>query len=174
MDEQNARRGPSLALVAVVAIGAYLMVRYGENWLRHLLLYLSQAGWARTMVTDQELAWRVASRFVAGTDRQAAATVAQGLNNQGLKVTMDYLGESVTDQEGAISARDEILRLINTIHEHQLDSGISIKLSQLGLKIDENLAKENACQIVQHAAQRDLFVRIDMEDSLVTGTTLHI
>ncbi len=126
------------------------------------------------MVTDMDLAWRVASRFVAGTDRQAAAGVCRDLNSKGLNVTMDFLGESVTSLEGAAGARDEILRLVDTIHEQDLTSGVSVKLSQLGLNIDESVAQENVCQIVQRAAQYGLFVRIDMEDSPVVDSTLRI
>lgn len=174
MNESPRRRGTSLLLLAGLASGAYLTARHGESWLRHSLLYLSHAGWARSAVTDLEVAWRVASRFIAGTDRDAAAAVARDLNHKGLKVTMDFLGESVSTETDAAGARDEILRLIDTISEQQLDAGVSVKLSQLGLKIREQLAQENVCKIVEHAAEKGLFVRIDMEDSPVVDATLRI
>lgn len=172
MDESPRKHTKSLLLLAGAGAGSYVAVRHGESWLRHTLLYLSHAGWARSMVTDMDLAWRVAGRFVAGTDRDAAAAVAHDLNGKGLKVTMDFLGESVTCEEDAIQARDEILRLVDTIHEHDLDSGVSVKLSQLGLNLDERLAQDNLCRIVERAAQVRRFVRIDMEDSPVVDATL--
>jgi proline dehydrogenase len=121
-----------------------------------------------------ELAWRVASRFIAGTDRDAAAAVTRDLNGKGMKVTMDFLGESVSSEADAAGARDEILRLVDTIHEQALEAGVSVKLSQLGLKISEQLAQDNVCRIVERAAEHGLFVRIDMEDSPVVDATLRI
>lgn len=174
MDDTPRRRGAPYLALAGLAAGSYVAVRHSESWLRHSLLYLSHAGWARSLVTDMDLAWRVASRFIAGTDRSAAASVANELNEKGLKVTMDFLGESVTCAEDAAGARDEILRLLDTIDEKKLDSGVSVKLSQLGLNVDQALAQENVCQIVQRAAQYGRFVRIDMEDSPVVDATLRI
>ena len=174
MKETGGHRKKSLLALTGLASASYLTMRHSESWLRHSLLYLSSAPWARSMVTDVDLAWRVASRFVAGTNRQDAALVAADLNHKGLKVTMDFLGESVNSQRDAIGARDEILRLVDTIHENHLDSGVSLKLSQLGLQIDEELAHENVCMIAQHAAQYGRFVRIDMEDSSTSETTLRI
>lgn len=174
MTESHGRRNKSLVALAGLASASYLTARHGESWLRGGLLYLSNAGWARSVVTDTDLAWRVASRFVAGTTKDEAAVVAADLNRRGLKVTLDYLGESVNRPEDATDARDEILSLVDMIHAKQLDSGVSLKLSQLGLLLDESLAADSLCQIVQRAAEKDMFVRIDMEDSPTVDTTLRL
>jgi len=171
----KSRRLPSILLLllgsaALVAV----LFRYGERWLRALLLYLSGAAWARQAVTSVPLAWRVASRFVAGEDIQSAITTARDLNARGMCVAMDYLGESVTNVQDTIDARDEILYLLDCIHDTGVNAYVSIKLSQLGVKIDKALALENVRWLVQHARRYHNEIHIDMEESTLLATTLEI
>lgn len=169
------RGGVSTAFgMLVLAAGGYMVFRYGESWLRNLLLYLSQAGWARSVVTRFPPAWRLASRFVAGESVDEAIAATQELNARGMSVTLDYLGESVTDVEEAIAARNQILYLLDRIHAAGVDANISVKLSQLGLKIDENLAISNLRMILERAQQYERRVRVDMEESKLVDTTLDI
>lgn len=160
--------------VLFVALAFLLLYRYGETWSRRLLLYLSGAPWARNIVSDLPLARRVASRFVAGMDRDAAIGVTRSLNQSGMKVTLDYLGESCTNAQESAVARNEILILLDCIAESKLDANVSVKLSQLGLKIDERLAEENLRRIVRRAAELGNFIRVDMEDHPTTDATLRI
>ncbi len=151
-----------------------ILIQFGERWLRALLLYLSHATWARRLVTGFPPAWYVASRFVAGETIADVIRVTGDLNRQGLLATLDYLGESVTDPQEARQARDEILRLLDAIHDSKLSAGVSVKPSQLGLAIDPALALDNMRQILQRARQVGLFVRMDMEDSSLVDATLNV
>ena len=94
--------------VLTVAVATFFLVRHGSDWLRRALIYLSQAAWARRLVSSWGVAWRVASRFVAGIDRDAAVAATRALNERGILVTLDYLGESCTHEGEALQAREEI------------------------------------------------------------------
>ncbi len=165
----------STAVTVAAAAGAgYLVYRNGESWLRSLLLYLSRAGWARQVVTKFPPAWAVASRFVAGESVDEAISAVRQLNARGMLATADYLGESVTSAAEANAARDQILYLVERIHAGGVDANVSLKLSQLGLKLDENLAIDNLRAILQQAKRHNLRVRVDMEESALVDTTLDI
>ncbi|NPA26118.1 MAG: proline dehydrogenase [Chloroflexi bacterium] len=133
--------------------------------LRALLLYLSTATWARRLVTKWSVAWRVASRFVAGETLDDAVRVTRELNARGLLVTLDHLGELTTNPAEAEQATQELIRIVRTIEAEDLRAGISLKLTQLGLALDEALAAQHLRQILQVAEPLGIFVRIDMEDS---------
>lgn len=156
------------------AVAGYVFYRHGETWLRSLLLSLSRSAWARRAVTGFGPAWRVASRFIAGESVDEAIAVARQLNAKGLKVALDYLGESVTQAEEANAARNQILLLLDRIHESGVNAYVSVKLSQLGVKIAENLALENLRTILARAQAHGLRVRIDMEESALVDTTFDI
>lgn len=115
-----------------------------------------------------------AARFIAGEALDEAVTQVQRLNDLGLTVTLDYLGESVETREQAEDAADMILQTIDAIYASELDSHISVKLTQLGLLFDVELCYGLMRQIVERARDCGTFVRIDMEDSSVTDATLVI
>lgn len=165
---------PTIILIFVLLTTAGLLYRFGEQWLHLLLLYLSGAAWAREIVSNLPIAQKVAFRFVAGETVDDAIDAARGLNNQGLSATMDFLGESVTSPADAVAARNEILRLLDRIHETGVNANVSVKLSQLGLKIDPELTHDNMRQIMERAKNHNNKVRIDMEESAVTDATLAI
>jgi proline dehydrogenase len=169
------RSGMGRFLRIVFLIGGLLLVRrYGEEWLRSALLYLSRASWARRMVTGFDPAWAMASRFVAGETIDEAISVAKQLNDDGLLVTLDYLGESVSEAAEAAAARDQILTLLDGIHSAKVNANVSVKLSQLGLKLDENMALANLRTLLDRAGRRGNRVRVDMEESEVVDITLDI
>lgn len=151
-----------------------ILYLYAERWLRVTILYLSQAAWARRVVTGFPPAWYVASRFVAGETVDDAMQAARELNEQGMLATIDFLGESVTDPHEARAARDEILRLLRAIDRAGVKAGVSVKPSQLGIKIDPALAAENMRCILEDAAAYGLFVRMDMEESALVDPTLDV
>lgn len=167
-------RSSILLFVVLAATASILMVRHGEQWLRHLLIYLSQASWARQFISNWSVSWRVASRFIAGTDRAAAIATTKEMNNKRILVTLDYLGESCTNEGEALQARAEILRLLDDIQKYKLQANVSVKPSQLGLKIEPELAYENICALATKAADYGNFIRIDMEDHPTTDATLKI
>jgi proline dehydrogenase len=117
---------------------------------------------------------RVASRYVAGATLDDALRVVGGLNRQGAMATIDLLGEEVSERATALAAVDEYLRVFAAIHERGLDSNVSIKLTLLGLKVDEGFCRDNVDTIAAAARSRGNFVRIDMEDSSCTDATLRI
>lgn len=156
---------------ALGAVGAY---RYGEEGLRRTLLLLQASKVARQVVTDFPMAWTVASRFVAGESADDAMTVTRQLNDQGLRVSLDFLGESVTTRLEAAAARNEIIHLLDKIAENGVDANVSVKLTQLGLAIDPDVAHENMRLILQQARRHGNWVRIDMEDHHYTDITLQL
>ena len=167
------RTNSLLALVAASA-GGYLAYRNGEEWVRQSLIYLSQADWARQLLADNSLAWQVASRFVAGETIPSAIQTAQTLNQAGMSATLDYLGESVTDADLALSARDEIARLLTAIAESGVNANVSVKPTQLGLAIDPEIARDNLRFLLQKARSYDNNIRLDMEDSPWIDATLNL
>jgi len=142
--------------------------------LRTLLIYLSRAEWARSLVKNWGLARRMASRFVSGETMEDAVQVVKVLKNSGIDTTLDHLGENVTNRSEAASAVQELLVLLDYLAEQGVNSGISIKLSQIGLVLDADVCLDNLVKILNRAADLGIFVRIDMEESEVTDQTLGI
>lgn len=117
---------------------------------------------------------RVAARYVAGETRDEALDVIRGLNADGAMATLDLLGEEVTERAKAEAAVTEYVRLFDEIERRGLDSNVSIKLTMLGLEIDEAFCRDNVERIAAAAARHGNFVRIDMEDRTTTDATLRI
>lgn len=142
--------------------------------LRSILIYLSKAGWARGLVTNWGFAWRAASRFIAGESLSEAIEVVCSLNASGINATLDHLGEHTTSPETALKAKDEILRILQIIAEDGVRANVSVKLTQIGLAVDEGLCTRNLAEILEVAKTNRNFVRIDMEDSPWVDRTLAI
>ena len=117
---------------------------------------------------------RVARRYVAGETLEQALVAVEALNAEGALATVDVLGESVTELEQAQATVEAYTRLQEAIAARGLQSGVSVKLTALGLKQDEARCAQNLRVIAEHARQRGLFVRIDMEDHTCTNATLQI
>ena len=98
-------------------------------------------------------AWNVAKRFVAGETVDEAIAATRQLNDRGLSATLDFLGESVTSASEANAARDQILWLLDRIHSSGVNANVSLKLTQLGLNVDENVAVHNLRAILTRAQQ---------------------
>jgi proline dehydrogenase len=142
--------------------------------LRSFLIYLSKAAWAQNMVTNWKFAWRVVSRFVAGTTIESAVNAARELNARGINATMDHLGENITTPEEACQAAQDVLDLLDQISCCEVRANVSIKLTQLGLALDEALCLENVDKILERAKGYDNYVRIDMEDTPFTDQTIDV
>lgn len=142
--------------------------------LKLLLIYLSQANWARGIVQSWGIAKRTAARFVAGETLDEAVAAVKDLSGRGIHSTLDHLGENVTSREGAVSAADEILLILDRLEQEGVRSGVSVKLSQIGLVLDQDLCLENMLRILEKARQAQVYIRIDMEDSSLTQATLDI
>ena len=116
----------------------------------------------------------LASRFVAGDDVGDAIAAVRALNESGIKATLDNLGEDSLTRAQASAAADENLRMLRRIADVGVDCNISLKLTQIGLAIDESLARENLIKIASEAARLKNFVRVDMESSAWTQKTLDL
>lgn len=141
--------------------------------LRSFLIYLSKADWAKRLITRWNFTWRAASRFVAGSTVQEAIAVVKELNLKGINVTLDHLGESTTTRNEAIQATKDIVELLDQINQSDLRANVSVKLTQIGLSLDETLCSQNLEHIISKAGQNGNFVRIDMEDSPFTEKTIN-
>ena len=142
--------------------------------LRTILIYLSQANCARQIVTRWSFARSAASRFIAGEVLDDAISVIKTLNAKNINATLDHLGEHTSNPQKAIQATDDIISIIERIHQEGVRSGVSIKLTQIGLDVDEDLCKDNLDRILQTAKEISSFVRIDMEDSQWVEKTLKL
>ena len=116
----------------------------------------------------------LAKRFIAGETFEQAKEVVKRLNDKGFSVTLDMLGESVTNKEQAEKARDAYIELLGNINTVGLNSNVSLKLTQMGLDIDDSYCHENVVKIVKTAVEYKNFVRIDMEGSRYTQRTIDI
>jgi len=140
--------------------------------LRSFFISLSKAAWAQRLVTGWKFAWRAASRFVAGSTIQEAVLVVKELNTKGINVTLDQLGESTTTREEAIRATNDILKLLDVIDQTGVKANVSVKLTQVGLALDEELCNQNLELILTRAGKYGNFIRIDMEDTPYTDRTI--
>ena len=120
------------------------------------------------------LARRLATRFVAGETLDDALRVAGKLNREGITVTLDHLGESVTSLEEAASARDVYLRTLDAVHSAGIQGNVSLKLTQFGLDMSLQECLANVDQLARRARELGSFVRIDMESSEYTDRTLEV
>lgn len=119
--------------------------------LRSILIYLSKAVWARRIVTRWSFARRAASRFVAGEKLDDALEAVKKLNEKGINATLDFLGEHTQNPEDAEKATSEIIRILHSISQTGLRSNVSVKLSQIGLALNEELCKQNLKRILEIA-----------------------
>ncbi len=140
--------------------------------LRQTLVFLSKSKAAKGIVTHAPFARTAARRFVAGETLDEGIAVARKLNEQGLLVALDYVGESVRNKEEARAAADVMIRAVDRIAAEKLKATTSIKLTQFGQDIDESFLRENVLRLVERAAAADVFVRFDMESSAYVQRTL--
>ena len=115
-----------------------------------------------------------AARFVAGETLDEAVPVLRSLNDRGLAANTTLLGEDVLNEDETRAVAAEFRRILDRIREEGLGVNVALKLTHLGLDVDEDLAFENVRSVVDHAAQVGNFVRIDMEYSSLVDPTLRI
>jgi proline dehydrogenase len=142
--------------------------------LRSGFIALSHNRPLRHFFEHSTLGTRLNRRFIAGMTIDDALRAAEAVNAQGIAVTLDSLGESVTSASEAHRAADVYHQLLDSIAERNLNANISVKLTQMGLEQSPELAETIAGNLVQHARSTGNFVRIDMEDSRLTQITLDI
>jgi proline dehydrogenase len=117
---------------------------------------------------------RFAMRYIAGGELDDAVRVVRAINSERMMATMDVLGENVSTPEESLAAVKGCEEVLHSIQKNHLDANLSIKLTQFGLKIDEEFCYSNVKRLIEIAAGYNNFVRIDMEDSSTTDTTLKL
>ncbi|MEM1203551.1 MAG: proline dehydrogenase family protein [Acidobacteriota bacterium] len=117
---------------------------------------------------------KVASRYVAGETLDTATAAIRALNAEGSSCTVDVLGEEIAERTAADAAVQQYLELLERLRREQLDTGVSVKPTQLGLGLDEDFCRENCDRLMEKAAEQGCFLRLDMEDRHATDGTIRI
>ncbi|MFQ5906942.1 MAG: proline dehydrogenase family protein, partial [bacterium] len=118
--------------------------------------------------------WQFSKKYIAGTSMEDASSITRALNDLGMCATIDLLGEDTTSKGDAECATGKYFEILDTIHAMNLDSGISLKPTQLGLKLEKQYCYGNIRSIAEKADSLGIYVRIDMEDHTCTHDTLDI
>ncbi|HEX5963216.1 MAG TPA: proline dehydrogenase family protein [Gemmatimonadales bacterium] len=140
--------------------------------MRQGLLWLSEQQKVFNFVRRNRIARKLASRFVAGETIEEAVVAAQELARHGITPSLDLLGESVQVEGEAIAARDQYLAMLDRMAAQGVEVNVSVKLTQMGLDISEDLCFANMSRILDKARELHGFVRLDMEGSAYTQRTL--
>ena len=142
--------------------------------LRALFISLSESRSLRAFAERSSVGQRLSSRFVAGTEVEDALRATQAVNQAGMSVSIDNLGENVTNAEEARLSAQLYHQLLDQIAARKLDANISLKLTHMGLDVDESLCRDLVSGLVAKAAAMvpPNFVRVDMEGSAYTQRTL--
>ena len=141
---------------------------------RSALIYLSRQEGLKNFAARFGLFRKLTTRFIAGETIDEAIAAIREINSKGCSASFDHLNEGVQSVKATAGEVGEYLEVLAKIEKTGIDSNVSIKLTQFGLDIDPELAYKNARRIVEDAARRGNFVRVDMEGSNVTQATLDI
>lgn len=137
------------------------------SWFNKLIVWILP-------IFPKSFIWIFSRRYISGKKLEDGIQKAKDLNAGGCLVTMDILGEYISDLSEADTARNECLVILEAIRKEKINGNLSLKLSQLGLNINRETCYQNVKAVVQKAAETGSFVRIDMEDSAATDATIEI
>src|SRR5690242_1234656 len=140
--------------------------------LRALFIGLSESKSLRHFAESSSMGQKMSRRFVAGTTVEELLRAAEAVNKLGARVSVDNLGENVTSRDEALHSRDLYHQLLDEINKRKLDANVSLKLTHMGLDVDEKLARDIVSELLDHAVSIKNFIRIDMEGSPYTQRTL--
>jgi len=144
------------------------------NVFRSTFLSLSEMHGLRHLAENSTVARNVSRRFVAGESVQDALKVCNEANQLGLAVTLDALGENVTDEARARATEALYINVLNQIADMKLNANVSLKLTQVGIDLGYGLAESIVRNLSRHACTMGNFVRVDMEGSAYTEKTLRL
>ena len=142
--------------------------------LRSAFLALSGNRPLRRFSEQSRAGRRISQRFVAGMEVEEAIAACETINREGMAVTLDSLGESVLEERSAYASADVYHRLLDAIAQRGLRAHVSVKLTQIGMDVDERLAERIAGEMLEHTAAAGSFMRLDMEGSTYTEATLRM
>jgi proline dehydrogenase len=140
--------------------------------MRAFFIFLSESRKLRHLAERSRIGRKLSGRFVAGTTVEEALAATRGVNELGMSVSVDNLGENVTNLDEARLSAALYHEMLDRIAAEKLDANVSLKLTHMGLDVDSEVASEIASSVVEHAARIGNFVRIDMEGSPYTQRTL--
>lgn len=140
---------------------------------RQVLILLSNSVNAQKLITRCKWVQRISRQYIAGETLEEAIEVTKCLNAEGYRVTIDLLGENSVNQAEAESATEKIIKILQRISEKKINANVSIKLTQLGLTLDNQICQKNLEKILKKASSCRNFIRFDMEDSRFTDAILN-
>jgi proline dehydrogenase len=140
--------------------------------LRSFFIALSESKGIRGIAENSAIGQKVSKRFVAGMTVEELIEATVAMNRVGVRVTVDNLGENVTNREEALHSKALYHELLDQIDRRKLDANVSLKLTHMGLDVDEALARSTVKELLEHAIAIDSFIRVDMEGSAYTQKTL--
>ncbi|MGZ4817855.1 MAG: proline dehydrogenase family protein [Terriglobales bacterium] len=140
--------------------------------LRELFIGLSTSRALRAFAERSSIGQKMSRRFVAGTTIEELLSAAESVNAKGMTVSVDNLGENVTNAAEAEASAQLYHRLLDLLTQRRLKANVSLKLTHMGLDVDSKLCEKLVCALVDHAKKVDNFVRVDMEGSPYTQRTL--
>ena len=141
---------------------------------RALFIALSESRALRSVAESSRIGRRLSGRFVAGMSVEEALQATAATNQKGMSVSVDNLGENVTNLEEARHSAQLYHEMLDELSRRKLDANVSMKLTHMGLDLDEALARQITGELVAHAARLNNFVRVDMEGSPYTQKTLDL
>jgi len=139
---------------------------------RAFFIWLSESRRLRAFAERSAVGQRLSHRFVAGESVEEALAATRAVNDLGMSVSVDNLGENVTNADEARHSAALYREMLDQIAARKLNANVSLKLTHMGLDVDEALAHQLVCGLVEHAARSGNFVRVDMEGSPYTQRTL--
>jgi proline dehydrogenase len=140
--------------------------------LRSFFISLSKLKFAQRWIMKWPFAWRAARRFIAGEKPEDAVQVVQELNLKGIQASLDHLGENTIRPEDADQATKDVLLLLDVISKSNVVANVSVKLTQIGLALGDEICQANLVRILTSAREKGNFIRLDMEDSQTTEQIL--
>lgn len=142
--------------------------------LKTILLFLSRQKGIQNIMKNFWVTRRVVNRFVSGEELEDGLDAVRKVNSEGAIATLDHLGEEVSEPDQAEAATLVYLNALDQIKKDWVDTNVSVKPTQVGLKIDKRLCEQNFMRIIERAKKYDNFVRMDMEGSDCTQDTLEV
>jgi proline dehydrogenase len=174
----TAERNTRIPSAAGLSAGVVVSPQKPQVWRRHLLreffIALSSNRALRNFAEKNALGQRMSKRFVAGNFVSDGVQVTKELNKRGISVSIDNLGENVTNVDEARASSKLYHQMIDEITTGGLNCNVSLKLTHMGMDVDEKLCRDIVSDLVDHAARVNCFVRVDMEGSPYTQKTLDI
>ena len=142
--------------------------------LRSTFISLSEARYLRALAERSSVGQKLSRRFVPGLEIEDVIRSARELNRRDIAVTLDYLGENVTNEDHARRSAGTYHAMLDKIGELNLNANVSLKLTQMGIDLSDGIAERNVADLVDHAHDVGSFVRVDMEGSAYTQATIDL